>query len=62
VVRVTVSIGMAIHHAPATLEDDLARADAALYEAKRGGRNRVAAASQPTVPPQVDIPVLSLHE
>jgi hypothetical protein len=33
-----------------------------LYEAKRGGRNRVAAASQPTVPPQVDIPVLSLHE
>jgi diguanylate cyclase (GGDEF)-like protein len=62
VVRVTVSIGMAIHHAPATLEDDLARADAALYEAKRAGRNRVAAASQPTVPPQVDIPVLSLHE
>ncbi|MEY4765360.1 MAG: hypothetical protein RI907_2033 [Pseudomonadota bacterium] len=49
-IRVTVSIGVAIHHEPATLEDDLARADAALYEAKRAGRNRVVAASQPSVP------------
>ncbi len=50
-IRVTVSIGMAIHHEPATLEDDLARADAALYEAKRAGRNRVAASPQHTLPP-----------
>jgi len=40
-VRVTVSIGLAFHQANASLEEDLARADAALYEAKRTGRNRV---------------------
>lgn len=40
-VRVTVSIGLTFHRPDTTLEDDLARADAALYEAKRAGRNRV---------------------
>ncbi|MFT3856313.1 MAG: GGDEF domain-containing protein [Aquabacterium sp.] len=40
-VRVTVSIGLTFHRPDTTLEDDLARADAALYEAKRTGRNRV---------------------
>lgn len=45
-IRVTVSIGVVIHQEPATLEDNLTRADAALYEAKRAGRNRVVAAPQ----------------
>jgi diguanylate cyclase len=39
---VTVSIGVAIGRNEDTLEGLLARADAALYSAKRGGRNRVA--------------------
>lgn len=46
----TMSIGVArlaedVEFGSSPLEDVLARADAALYEAKRGGRNRVAAAS-----------------
>jgi diguanylate cyclase (GGDEF)-like protein len=40
-VRVTISIGVAFHGAETTLEQDLARADASLYEAKHTGRNRV---------------------
>jgi diguanylate cyclase (GGDEF)-like protein len=41
-VRVTVSIGVAWMEAPTELPDDLIRrADAALYEAKAAGRNRV---------------------
>ena len=40
-VRVTVSIGVAFHGPETTLEQDLARADASLYEAKHTGRNRV---------------------
>lgn len=40
-VRVTVSIGVVFHGPETSLEDDLARADACLYEAKRSGRNRV---------------------
>jgi diguanylate cyclase (GGDEF)-like protein len=40
-VRVTVSVGVAFHTAATTLEQDLARADASLYEAKHTGRNRV---------------------
>jgi diguanylate cyclase (GGDEF)-like protein len=39
--RVTGSFGMAEHRAGETIEQTLARADAALYEAKREGRNRV---------------------
>jgi diguanylate cyclase (GGDEF)-like protein len=61
-IRVTVSIGMAIHHEPATLEDDLARADAALYEAKRAGRNRVVASPQHTLPPPLSSLELAQHE
>jgi diguanylate cyclase (GGDEF)-like protein len=60
-IRVTVSIGVAIHHEPATLEDDLARADAALYEAKRAGRNRVVASPQHTLPPPLSSAELALH-
>ncbi|MBA3981377.1 MAG: GGDEF domain-containing protein [Alcanivorax sp.] len=41
--RVTVSIGMAACHAGEPLEDWLARADAALYQAKGLGRNRLVA-------------------
>lgn len=40
-IRVTVSIGIAFHREDTTLEDDLARADMCLYEAKHTGRNRV---------------------
>lgn len=40
-IRVTVSIGLTFHGADASLEDDLARADACLYQAKHTGRNRV---------------------
>lgn len=42
-VRVTVSIGISFHNPATTLEEDLARADACLYEAKHTGRNRVVA-------------------
>jgi diguanylate cyclase (GGDEF)-like protein len=40
-VRATVSIGVAQHLAGETVEQLLARADSAVYAAKRGGRNRV---------------------
>jgi diguanylate cyclase (GGDEF)-like protein len=40
-IRVTISIGLAFHHEDTSLEDDLARADASLYQAKNTGRNRV---------------------
>jgi diguanylate cyclase (GGDEF)-like protein/PAS domain S-box-containing protein len=47
-VRCTVSIGVAEHRrADETITEALRRADAALYEAKRGGRDRVVAASHP---------------
>lgn len=39
--RVTVSIGAAIYAGEATVEDLLQRADKALYDAKRAGRNRL---------------------
>ncbi len=41
VVRVTASIGIAAASADAIAEDVLAQADAAMYQAKAGGRNRV---------------------
>ncbi len=46
---VTISLGVAEHHAEETSADWLRRADEALYEAKRGGRNqvRIASPSQP---------------
>jgi diguanylate cyclase (GGDEF)-like protein len=48
-VKVTVSIGITLLHAGDTGSDrPLARADAALYRAKRAGRNRVEAELQLT--------------
>jgi diguanylate cyclase (GGDEF)-like protein/PAS domain S-box-containing protein len=47
-VHCTVSIGVAEHRrADETIAEALRRADAALYEAKRGGRDRVVAAAHP---------------
>jgi len=41
----TISIGVALHHSrKETFDACLDRADAALYEAKRAGRNRVTSA------------------
>jgi diguanylate cyclase (GGDEF)-like protein len=45
-IRVTVSMGVTFHGEASTLEADLARADAALYEAKHCGRNRVVSADR----------------
>lgn len=39
--RITVSIGVAQHRAPDPIESTIARADAALYQAKSAGRDRV---------------------
>jgi diguanylate cyclase (GGDEF)-like protein len=46
----TVSIGIAEATAPVTLEGLMERADAALYRAKSGGRNRVVAAEPEDIP------------
>lgn len=43
-IAVSISIGVARHAAGSSLEDSLAQADAAMYSAKRGGRNQVLAA------------------
>lgn len=43
--RVSFSAGLALHVAHATLNHTLERTDAALYEAKRGGRNQVVLAA-----------------
>ncbi|MCH8503232.1 MAG: GGDEF domain-containing protein [Ectothiorhodospiraceae bacterium] len=45
---ITASIGVAVHRKGETLEETLARADSALYEAKRRGRNRAVVADGPT--------------
>ncbi|MGH6893019.1 MAG: GGDEF domain-containing protein [Dongiaceae bacterium] len=43
--QVTVSVGVALYRANEPLEDFVARADSALYEAKHKGRNRVISAA-----------------
>ncbi len=48
--QVTLSVGVAIAKPGDTLEALLERADAAMYTAKRAGRNRVSVANE-TVPP-----------
>jgi diguanylate cyclase len=44
-IRVTASFGVASHPPVSTAEELIAAADAALYDAKRSGKNRVAVAS-----------------
>jgi diguanylate cyclase (GGDEF)-like protein len=44
-IQITVSAGVAVHHGSESLQAMLGRADLALYEAKRGGRNRTCQAS-----------------
>ena len=39
-IKMTVSVGAILHHAGDTYEDFVARADAALYRAKKEGKNR----------------------
>jgi diguanylate cyclase (GGDEF)-like protein len=41
-IRVTASFGLAVHEDQSSLEATTSRADAALYRAKRGGRNCIA--------------------
>ena len=48
-VRATVSIGAAQHLAGETVEQLLGRADAAVYAAKRGGRNQVRVPDPPAL-------------
>ncbi len=51
--RVTISLGCAEYLADESLHDLVARVDVALYEAKRGGRNRVVAVSH--APPATNL-------
>ena len=50
-IRITVSIGWAQHQHGESLDETLQRADQALYNAKRGGRNRVVHALPPQPAP-----------
>jgi diguanylate cyclase len=49
---ITMSIGVAEFRSGETIAAFIARADAALYQAKKGGRNRVCVASDDPPPPQ----------
>jgi diguanylate cyclase len=46
--HITVSVGVAEHHRAEAAEELIGRADAALYEAKRSGRDRVVRAPAPS--------------
>jgi diguanylate cyclase len=45
--QITLSVGVAEYYPGESISDFIGRADAALYEAKRGGRNRVTTARPP---------------
>jgi diguanylate cyclase (GGDEF)-like protein len=49
--QVTLSVGIAVAQEGDTLETLIKRSDAALYEAKRLGRNRVEVAAEPAQSP-----------
>lgn len=57
-IRVTVSIGAAIHQAGQSLTQLLAQADSLLYEAKRSGRNRVVTVDAPASQPDLALLVV----
>lgn len=59
VVRITLSAGVAIRDPSASFERLYAEADAALYQAKRSGRNRIqlSARAQGTLPPEMKLTV-----
>jgi diguanylate cyclase (GGDEF)-like protein len=60
--RVTVSVGVASgQHAGEPVDDIVERADRALYEAKRTGRDRVVEARQPGAPQQAPAPTSTRH-
>ncbi len=50
-IEATISAGIAALDGNASIEESLRRADAALYEAKGSGRNRVCVSSLPPPPP-----------
>ena len=52
-IKITVSLGVATWKPEESLEELLARADAALYQAKHGGRNQVVTAADDAPPPSV---------
>jgi diguanylate cyclase (GGDEF)-like protein len=61
-IGITVSIGVAAVRGAAALDALLAQADAALYRAKAGGRNRVELAAIPEVEAEDSSPILTAAE
>lgn len=56
-IALTVSIGVAMISGNETVLEGIRRADDALYEAKRGGRNRIVVHGAPVYAPDMSVPV-----